>query len=345
MSEHLKQQLVDEAQQVLKAFEEKYEFLEEKINHYSGRLRKLQKALINEIKSDIDYFKKNQSTLRGKLIIMNAEKLKSNVSTLSQVKFFEIVDNESTSLVISSNAKVEGLLDKFVDHEPLQEETSSDINDENMEDWPEGLNFDCPIENKSSTSTNYRPSNAHYYKIKKHSVFKGFIMEVKILNIISMNEFYVQNSFPEHMNKDAAFLKSFQEFYSREGFKCLVLEKPRRNFIAAYNNGTWNRVRIVEISPVSETCKLFLIDAGRYEIAKLSEIVKLSKKFFDRRQISIRCAIADVAPLEKNGLRFPSQAVDEFKMFAKDPNYKVKLVFRNDTKDDDQVSIIKCVYE
>lgn len=323
---------------------------------------KMFNKLVKDIKISFNNFEKSGEGLDYMVITENSRKLKTLIGEahdyedVSKVTFFDLINDDSYHAIVSDEKTLMTLL-KQSNNTVIKEIT--DISQEQKNELtvkqPDPIlttlqDFQFRPQSKAISTRSFCNNNNSsgsygFYKVPKRSIYRGYIISAEIQSFSGIDEFYVQNLAPVLVSEDKEFHEGLQKFYNRETFKAEVLRKPNQGFIAAYNqNGTWYRVRIVDIWPYEKTCKVFLLDAGQYDIAQMSELVKLHPKFFERHQISIRCCMADIAPLFKYGKKYPDKAIDEIKLYTENPDFKIEIHFTKEMETDSEDAAPCIVY-
>ncbi|XP_055373704.1 RING finger protein 17-like [Condylostylus longicornis] len=184
------------------------------------------------------------------------------------------------------------------------------------------------IDNKELANTvryynNYKmkeliaPLNRSFYPINVTELAE---IKIRPLNVISPSEFYVAQ---HESTKEMENLKlELKENYSKN-FKMIYC--PRKNMQCAVEiNENWYRCKVIN---VHEKCDVdvFLVDEGRSETVRYTQLSFLEKSHCIINEYSFRCSLIDIEPFQSNNLYWTSEALVDFQRIMKHSNLKILI--------------------
>lgn len=205
---------------------------------------------------------------------------------------------------------------------------SSDDDDEwsdNSENESSEEKFSLNCLQRSSTSIHQHPSEIQVescsnrkvgLRIEKPVLKLNSFCLVKIVNIVNLNNFYVQRIEDNHCKLEV----EMKTFYEVKCKKIKRVSKPITGlFCALKYKDCWHRCQISQI--VGNQCRVFLLDLGQTLIVNLNDLIVLKPSFYLTNR-AIKCRLIMKAPqIDLENL------VNEFKKITMDTPFPVKIQF------------------
>lgn len=178
------------------------------------------------------------------------------------------------------------------------------------------------LSNKSSQSAkSVSPING----IPDQSVYRFFYAEVKILQLVSVDRFYIRLMTSEHVEAQSLLLNDMNQFYNDLHPPSGNVSNPNPGFKAAVLfEDKWRRCVIDEVK--EESCDVFLVDLGCNLNIELEKLKTLPFRFWKTKQDSIHCKLGDVAPKRAES-EFSERCNKKFRKLALEDNLRLAAFF------------------
>lgn len=173
--------------------------------------------------------------------------------------------------------------------------------------------------------------------IPKHSMFQFEYHDAEIVVFRNLSKFFIRlvNDEKEQEVLDA----KMQKFYGKSENQHQLL--PACGRFAAYQvDGVWRRCVIQNLKLSNRTCNIFLLDLGIEMVVPMSDLKSLSAKFYDVKQAAVECNLGYIEPMKQFQNNYPEKAVKEFKKYAIDSKFKMRIMVTQEAEFGGAVSVV-----
>uniref|UniRef100_A0A1A9V5Z9 Tudor domain-containing protein n=1 Tax=Glossina austeni TaxID=7395 RepID=A0A1A9V5Z9_GLOAU len=156
----------------------------------------------------------------------------------------------------------------------------------------------------------------HYFRA-------GEILRVAITHIEGPQEFYVVKSDLTHDQHQ--FQNDLNEYYGSETIKHqqLYLGSVQMYCVVRLEE-FWHRAIIEEIKENGHVM-VRLVDKGTRHLINWRQAYVLEERFRKVQEYCLRCALADIEPLQENDYTYTATAIKDFKQMTNNPNLRIEI--------------------
>ncbi|KAL9891373.1 uncharacterized protein LOC119635076 isoform X2 [Glossina fuscipes] len=169
----------------------------------------------------------------------------------------------------------------------------------------------------------------HYFRA-------GEIFRVAITHIEGPQEFYVIKS--DLIHDQRQFQNDLNEYYTSQTNKHeqLYLGSVQMYCVVCLEE-FWHRAIIEEIKE-NGYVMVRLVDKGTRHLINWRQAYVLEERFRKVQEYCLRCALADIEPLQENDYTYTATAIKDFKQMANNPNLRIEICSVRD--DDYKVALL-----
>ncbi|XP_049303754.1 RING finger protein 17 [Bactrocera dorsalis] len=165
-------------------------------------------------------------------------------------------------------------------------------------------------------------------RLPKYSFHNGDMLIVKVTNIESPHMFYVMKLDAIEMAQRLKSDLNFQYNQPNETLQPVFLALAQM-CCAVRIEDIWHRARVEEIHGGGKI-SVHLVDEGSQHEVNWRQIFPLINKFRAQKEFTIKCALADIEPLQENSYAWTSEAIREFSQLAANPTLQMTILSTNE---------------
>ncbi|XP_011192640.2 uncharacterized protein LOC105218629 [Zeugodacus cucurbitae] len=164
-------------------------------------------------------------------------------------------------------------------------------------------------------------------RLPKYSFHNGDMLIVKVTNIETPLMFYVIKLDAIEAALSLKTELNLQYNHPNVTRQPIFLALPQMS-CAVRIEDVWHRARIEEIHGGGKISVL-LVDEGAQHEVNWRQIFPLINKFRSHKEFAIKCALADVEPLQENSYAWTTEAIREFSQLAANPTLQMTILSTN----------------
>ncbi|XP_054728957.1 uncharacterized protein LOC129237971 [Anastrepha obliqua] len=166
-------------------------------------------------------------------------------------------------------------------------------------------------------------------RLPKHYFHNGDMLVVKVGYIENPHIFYVIKM---DTIEAAQSLKTNLNFKYSDSTMTLqpIFVAPLQMCCAVHIEDIWHRARVEEIRGGGKIL-VHLVDEGSQQIVNWRQIYPLTNKFRSQKEFAIKCALADVEPLQNNNYAWTAEAIREFSQLSANPTLQMTILSSSQT--------------
>nr|XP_036213768.1 uncharacterized protein LOC106620044 [Bactrocera oleae] len=164
-------------------------------------------------------------------------------------------------------------------------------------------------------------------RLPKYSFHNGDMLVVKVTNIESPHLFYTMKLDAIEMAQTLKADLNLQYNQPNVTLLPVFLALPQM-CCAVRIEDIWHRARIEGIRGGGKITVL-LVDEGSQHEVNWRHIFPLLNKFRAQKEFTVKCALADVEPLQENSYAWTSEAICEFRQLAANPTLQMTILSTN----------------
>ncbi|TDG49030.1 hypothetical protein AWZ03_004515 [Drosophila navojoa] len=161
-------------------------------------------------------------------------------------------------------------------------------------------------------------------RLPKYMPHVGDVLMIQMLHVEQPQEFYVMPHKVEQkrcaMQRE---LQCFMDHMSLSQLEPIYLGRLELGCVVQ-SEGQWHRASIQHILPKGYVL-VRLVDSGITQKLYWDQLFMLPRIFWTQES-AIKCCLADVEPLQKNGYAWTTAAIDDFKQLTSNPNLQMEVV-------------------